>query len=1039
MLAFQQKPLFLTTLLALIITSFFWFGSRYPDLDEKALMGNETQLAAIGFDTIVDVPSNASLAIQIPYNTLNWLYTNWRGMVFGLLMGAVLLTLLPLIGRYNFKSRWANSLMGVVVGSPLGVCVNCAAPIAQGLFAAGGRTEMALATLFSSPTLNVIVLTMVFALFPTYMAVTKIGLTILFIIVGLPLITQFLPFPETANLNTNTSSQKKWFEIPINEASLIDLPNTWGQAVLWVVKYFAQNLWYIVRITVPLMVLAGLLGATLVTILPLETLAGVLPKNGGLMILLSMVGLALIGLFLPVPMAFDVIVTAVLLQAGLPVGYAMVLLFTLGIFSVYPFFLIWQTMSKVGAIGLFLILAGVGVAGGIGAREYHQWDFVRQQQLIVERFGEHSQAPPKPDIDRGQQGHPQAELVPLLQQSRLPLQPVVEADNLSVSQVPFGPRSDQSETYFSRIEGNQLGITEHDNFSTQKLSFRLAKLRGIAAGDIHNDGWSDLVITSDIGLGLYANVQGTGYQQQRLNLPQINTLYIANAALVDMNNDGWLDLYLSTFSEGNYLIYNQQGSFTKDNLQLVPNMPDAILTNASAFGDIDQNGELDIILGNATFGNVGRQASLDMARNAWLKQVDQQFELEPLPAIAGETLTTLLTDLNDDGWLDLVVGNEFRAPDFYYLNDGRGGFEMVTKGDGLIPHTGSTTMSLISTDVNNDLKSEIFVAQKAWERGAVAPQLPEVICSDISDDTMRAHCITMLELRDTTMQARSRDLFECLQLETTEQQNSCLALNLYWDGVAKKDKRECELLTKGWPVLADQCALHAEAVTEPTAPQLAAEIPQVVKRNVLLVQDETGSYQDQADDYGLTYGGWAWNAKFADFDQDGWQDLFIVTGDLTVQGRHSNYLFHNREGTGFEDITTEGGLHSYLDTLAYTYTDMDNDSDLDIVTVPAAGPIAVYRNNTQSGQAIAFELRDEQGNHFGIGSTITIYYGTDQHQMREIQASGGFLSFDAPIAHFGLGEVETIDRIEIQWSTGEVSELNEPLPAGSRYIITRKE
>ena len=78
---------------------------------------------------------------------------------------------------------------------------------------------------------------------------------------------------------------------------------------------------------------------------------------------------------------------------------------------------------------------------------------------------------------------------------------------------------------------------------------------------------------------------------------------------------------------------------------------------------------------------------------------------------------------------------------------------------------------------------------------------------------------------------------------------------------------------------------------------------------------------------------------------------------------------------------------------------------------------------------------------FGIGSKIIIYYGLDgsRHQAREIIASGGFISFDAPMAYFGLGDFEQVERVEVVWSTGERSELTGEFRVGARYIISRGE
>ena len=118
---------------------------------------------------------------------------------------------------------------------------------------------------------------------------------------------------------------------------------------------------------------------------------------------------------------------------------------------------------------------------------------------------------------------------------------------------------------------------------------------------------------------------------------------------------------------------------------------------------------------------------------------------------------------------------------------------------------------------------------------------------------------------------------------------------------------------------------------------------------------------------------------------------------------------------------------------------MDNDGDLDMIGQAVNGPVVALVNNSQNPNRIAFELRDEIGNHFGVGSVVIVRYGTGRarQQMREIQASGGFLSFDAPLAHFGLGEYDEIAEIEIHWSTGTTTLLRGPFSAGARYVISR--
>ena len=82
--------------------------------------------------------------------------------------------------------RFRNSFMGMFVGTPLGVCVNCVAPIAKGMYEGGSKMETALAVMFSSPTLNIVVLTMLFSIFPFYMALMKLLATFILILIIVP-------------------------------------------------------------------------------------------------------------------------------------------------------------------------------------------------------------------------------------------------------------------------------------------------------------------------------------------------------------------------------------------------------------------------------------------------------------------------------------------------------------------------------------------------------------------------------------------------------------------------------------------------------------------------------------------------------------------------------------------------------------------------------------------------------------------------------------------------------------------------------------
>jgi hypothetical protein len=228
----------------------------------------------------------------------------------------------------------------------------------------------------------------------------------------------------------------------------------------------------------------------------------------------------------------------------------------------------------------------------------------------------------------------------------------------------------------------------------------------------------------------------------------------------------------------------------------------------------------------------------------------------------------------------------------------------------------------------------------------------------------------------------------------------------------------------------------------PPASSPAAErgaVPQDSDRNVLLAATGGAAFADRARELGVAVGGWTGSGKFADLDNDGWPDLYVVNGDVSENRRESDVFYRNREGRHFDDVTAEAGLESHLATGAAVIVDLDRDGALDVVNVPFEGSVQVFRNRGAVGNAVAFELRDELGNSHGIGSRITGFYGKGEslHQMREIKAGGGFLAFDPPGAHFGLGEYEQFDRLEVLWSTGERTKIFGPFEMGYRYRIHR--
>ena len=327
-------------LLALAMASYFWVDSRYPSLVKKLHSGKAIAVkGAISFDALLPVKPDMPLAARVGRTTVNWMWTNRIGMTFGIGFGAAMLTLLPLLPRRRFKSAAGNTLFGALLGTPLGVCANCVAPIGLGLAESGASKQTAIATMFSSPLLNVVVLAMAFTLFPLPIALTRLAVPLVLLAL-VPLIA------PAKNIG---------LDLPVE----VDCDRSAGQSARTTVVRYLKNVLRIIAITLPLMIMAAFLGALAAELLP----AGDIPTSVSL---IGIVLIALVGTFLPVPMAFDVALAFVLMTRGVALPYVVTLLCTLGAFSVYPYLIVGRSMSWRTATAMFGAVMGIGVVAGVG-------------------------------------------------------------------------------------------------------------------------------------------------------------------------------------------------------------------------------------------------------------------------------------------------------------------------------------------------------------------------------------------------------------------------------------------------------------------------------------------------------------------------------------------------------------------------------------------------------------------------------------------------------------------------------------------------
>jgi hypothetical protein len=229
-------------------------------------------------------------------------------------------------------------------------------------------------------------------------------------------------------------------------------------------------------------------------------------------------------------------------------------------------------------------------------------------------------------------------------------------------------------------------------------------------------------------------------------------------------------------------------------------------------------------------------------------------------------------------------------------------------------------------------------------------------------------------------------------------------------------------------------------------------------RNMLHVNNGNGTFSETGQLAGVSNTDWSWAALLADYNNDGWKDLFVSNGylrDYTNQdflyymnnyvqekGRLrredvlelvekmpssnvTNYIFENKGSGSFRNQTATWGLSEVSNSNGAVYADLDNDGDLDLVVNNINQPAFIYRNEARQQGGMHYlqvRLTGEGGNTFGLGAKVQIFSG-GQMQVLEQQPARGYLSSLPPVLHFGLGKKTALDSLVVTWPRGKVQKL----------------
>lgn len=231
-------------------------------------------------------------------------------------------------------------------------------------------------------------------------------------------------------------------------------------------------------------------------------------------------------------------------------------------------------------------------------------------------------------------------------------------------------------------------------------------------------------------------------------------------------------------------------------------------------------------------------------------------------------------------------------------------------------------------------------------------------------------------------------------------------------------------------------------------------------RNMLQLNNGNGTFSEIGQLANISNTDWSWAPLFADYDNDGWKDLFVTNGylrDYTNQdfikymndyvkssqrlqksdvlkiidsmpaSNVINYLFRNNGNLTFTDVSKQWGIDIPSNSSGAVYADLDNDGDLDLITNNVNQPAFIYENESNKqlkNNFLEINLKGEKANTYGIGAKVFLYEKGRQQYLEQMP-SRGFQSSVSPVLHFGLGSDTEVDSLRIVWVSGKQQVIKE--------------
>jgi enediyne biosynthesis protein E4 len=563
---------------------------------------------------------------------------------------------------------------------------------------------------------------------------------------------------------------------------------------------------------------------------------------------------------------------------------------------------------------------------------------------------------------------------------------------------------------FLKVSSNRSNIcfnnkvSENDSINPLKQEF-LYNGGGVGVADFNNDGLTDVYFTASTSSNkLYLNTGDLSFRDITEEAKVTGEGRWSNGvSVVDINNDGWKDIYVSTTIKSNVnerknLFYINQG-LNKNRIPVFKEMAgeygldDTTYSVQAAFFDYDKDGDLDMYLATTkpttrntyTFSNRRDSLKTDhdrLYKNTWNKisnhPVFTNVSLEAGINEKGYGLGVTVGDVNNDGWPDIYVTNDFISSDHLYINNRNGTFSNRVKD--CLKHTSQNAMGNDINDINND----------GW---------PDLIAVDMNPEENYRKQKNMAATNYSKYRNMS-DLGYSLQFV-----RNTLQIN---QGIVPLPKDSMEL-----PVFSDISYYAGVAETDWSWTPSIADFDNDGLKDLLI----TNGYPKDVTDH--DYISYRKDKGYIASEED----LLKQIPQIKVP----NYAFRNTAELRFENVSREWGLNDESYSTGAAYADLDNDGDLDYIINNINAEASLYENTTHtkeiSGNFLRITFKGGPANIDGIGAKAIVYYDGSPH-LYENYPTRGYLSSIEGIAHFGLDSLAFADSVYIEWPNGMSQKLN---------------